>query len=431
MNQPWRDPWLPDGFARHDAALYCEQLPLSELADRFGTPLYVYSWSHIVGRVGGLRAAFSDWARPIALRYAVKANDNLALLRLLGQLDVGFDIVSGGELARVQRATGTAATTVFSGVGKRADELQDAITSGIQAIHVESAAELALLRRLAEANDTIVPVAVRINPDIDPGTHPKIATGNAAAKFGVPIELAGDLYAAIDGDPWLRAAGVACHIGSQLLQVDPLVAAAERVVAFAADLARAGIELEVIDLGGGFGIRYRQNDQELDLVELARRLQPLLDRQPWQVQFEPGRYLVGNAGVLVTSALYRKHNGRGDELIVCDAAMNDLMRPSIYGAWHEPFPVDIGSDAPRRVSLVGPICESSDVLVEDATLPPASRYALAGAGAYGSSMASNYNTRPRPAEVLVHGDRCWLIRERESLDMILGRDCFAELEAAS
>ena len=427
MDDSWRDPWLPDGFVRHDAMLCCERLPLTELAERFGTPLYVYSWQHIRERVASLRAAFADWARPVALRYAVKANDNLALLRLLGRFDVGFDIVSGGELERVRRATGAAATTVFSGVGKRADELQAALSAGVQAIHVESAAELALLRRLAEVSEAVAPVAVRINPDVDPKTHPKIATGNATAKFGVPVELAGELYAAIDADPWLRPVGVACHIGSQLLDPEPVVAAAERVTAFARELARTGIELDVVDLGGGFGIRYGRDDAELDLADLAARLRPLFDGQRWQLQLEPGRYIVGNAGMLVTTALYRKQNGRGDEIVVCDAAMNDLMRPSIYGAWHEPLPVEAVDGAARPLTLVGPVCESSDVLVEQAALPLAARYALAGAGAYGSSMASNYNTRPRPAEVLVDGDRCWLIRAREDLDALLGRDSFADV----
>ncbi|PIX76488.1 MAG: diaminopimelate decarboxylase [Rhodocyclales bacterium CG_4_9_14_3_um_filter_68_10] len=398
--------------------LHCESVPLPEIARRFGTPCYVYSAAALDEAWREFRAALAG--RDALVCYAVKANSNLAILARFARLGAGFDIVSGGELARVQASGGDCSRVVFSGVGKSEGELRQALETGILCFNVESAAELSRIERVAEAARRPAPIALRVNPDVDPLTHPYISTGLRTNKFGVPIEEAAELYLHASRSPHLRVIGIACHIGSQLLDPAPMLEASGKVLDFVLRLERDGIRLEHIDLGGGLGIRYREETPP-PIAEFLAPVAALFAQRPERLLFEPGRRLVGNAGVLLTRVEYLKPGAKRSFAVV-DAAMNDLVRPALYDAWH-----DIAAVAPRPgpaavYDIVGPVCESGDFLGTARTLALAESDLLAvmSAGAYGMSMSSNYNTRPRPAEVLVEGGAVRLVRRRETLADLLG-----------
>jgi len=346
----------------------------------------------------------------------VKANSNLAILDLLARLGAGFDIVSGGELARVLAAGGQASRVIFSGVGKSSGEIAGALEAGIRCFNVESEPELERIAAIAARVGKRAPVSLRINPDVDARTHPYISTGMAGNKFGIPHGRALEAYRHAARLPALRVTGIDCHIGSQILDTDPLDAALERVLELVDSLASEGIALEHVDLGGGFGIRYRE-EAPPDIGAYCRRLAARLHGRGYQVLLEPGRAIVGNAGVLLTRVEYLKTD-KARRFAVVDASMSELIRPALYEAWHDI--VAVREDAAREratYDVVGPVCESSDVLGSDRSLAvaPGDLLAILSAGAYGMAMASNYNSRPRPAEVLVDGARAHLVRSRETL----------------
>jgi diaminopimelate decarboxylase len=407
-------------FRRRHGRLHAEEVPLDDLATEHGTPLYVYSTATLSRHWRVLERSLRGL--PHLLCYAVKANSNLAVLSTLAGLGCGFDIVSAGELYRVIRAGGDPRKVVFSGVGKRDDEIAYALDERIKAIDVESAEELARVSAIARRRRTRAPVALRVNPAVDPRTHPYIATGLRESKFGISIPEARRLYAVAARDPALQVNGVAMHIGSQITEVEPFVDAIGRVVALVRELASQGIDIRHLDVGGGLGIPYL--DEEPPHPDAyGRAIKRALARFSGEVILEPGRVLVGNAGVLVTRVLYRKRNGRR-AFVVVDAGMNDLVRPALYGAYHVIEPVG----PPRReqmvVDVVGPVCESSDFLAQRRRLPVVETgeyLCVRSAGAYGFVMSSNYNARPRAAEVLVDGATAHLARRRETLaDLVRG-----------
>ncbi len=418
---------LPDGLpghphiARHGDTLMIEALPAAELAQRFGTPLYVYSRAGIEGAA----QAYADAARgrPVQLRYAVKANSSLGVLQLLARQGWGFDVVSAGELARVLAAGGDAAQVVFSGVGKTDAEIAAALRAGVQCLNVESLSELERIDRVAAQLGTPAPVSLRINPDVDPRTHPYISTGLRSNKFGIPQAQARQAYARCAALPHLRVRGIDVHIGSQITQLGPYLDALDRVLDLVHDIERDGIALHHLDLGGGLGIRYADETpptpaQWLDALHARLQARGQGHRQ---VLLEPGRSVVGNAGVLLCRVVTLKDTLERHFAVV-DAAMNDLMRPALYEAWMaiEPAQARDGRHA-RSYDVVGPVCESGDWLGRQRLLDLREDDVLAvlSAGAYGMAMASNYNTRPRAAEVLVDGAQVHLLRERESIDDLL------------
>ncbi|HUP31334.1 MAG TPA: diaminopimelate decarboxylase [Usitatibacter sp.] len=401
------------GLARIGADLALDGVPLGDIARRFGTPCYVYSRSLI-------EEAFREFDAGLAgvdhlICYAVKANPSLAVLDVLARMGAGFDIVSGGELARVLAAGGSAARIIFSGVGKSEAEMRAGLEAGIRCFNVESVPELERLDQVAGSMGVKAPVSLRINPDVDAGTHPYISTGMAGNKFGIPHPAALGAYRRAVALPNLRVTGIDCHIGSQILDVAPLDEALDRVLELVAALAREGIVLDHLDLGGGFGIRYR-DETPPDVGAYCRRLAQRLAGRGWQVQLEPGRAIVGSAGVLLTRVEYLKLD-KAKRFAVVDASMSELIRPALYGAWHDIVPVAARGDAPSRYDVVGPVCESSDVLGTDRSLAIAAGDVLAilSAGAYAMAMASNYNSRPRPCEVMIDGGRAVEVRSRESV----------------
>ncbi len=403
-----------DHFTYRNGRLYAEDAPVADIAASVGTPCYIYSRATIERHWHAFNRAFGD--HPHLICYAVKANSNLAVLNVLARLGSGFDIVSGGELERVLAAGGDPGKVVFSGVGKRRDELERALAVGIRCFNVESAAELDLLEQVAAEQDRRAPVSLRINPDVDAQTHPYISTGLKQNKFGIDPEQAMALYGQAAASPHLDVIGVDCHIGSQLTQVAPFVDALDRVLALAARLAEQGIHLHHLDLGGGLGIRYRDEEPPLP-ADHAAALMERLRGLPYEILLEPGRAIVGNAGILVTQVELLKP-GVEKSFAVVDAAMNDLLRPALYSAWQDIIPV-----APRtqgethRYDVVGPICETGDFLGKDRELniEPGDLLAVRSAGAYGFAMSSNYNSRPRVAEVMVDGERFQIIRRRETV----------------
>jgi len=420
----------PPAFIYSHNELHCERVALSRLAAKYGTPLYVYSATAIRERYRTLDQAFAGVDHTIC--YSVKANSNLSILRMLAQLGAGFDIVSGGELERVRLARKKALSkVVFSGVGKTEAELQEALNRGILIFNVESEGELELLSTCAAKMKTrkSANVAVRVNPDVPAETHPYISTGLREHKFGVPIGCARELYRQAARCSYLRVAGVSLHIGSQIADVAPFGLAMERALELVAQLAADGHEISFIDVGGGLGISYNGAEPE-DFTARARTyaeviLQPLqkLKAPKPHLLLEPGRSIVGPAGALLTRVLYQKQNG-AKRFTIVDAAMNDLIRPSLYGARHEIVPVAL--KRPEWESIVsdvaGPVCETADFLARDASLPavvPGDYLCVLDAGAYGMSLASNYNSRPRAAEVLVERKRARLVRRRESVKEIL------------
>ena len=400
------------------AKLYCEAVPLEALAARYGTPLYVYSAAMIRARMRAFTRAFRSI--PHTLCYSVKANSTRAILRLVAAEGAGFDVVSGGELQRVLRSRPKAATqVVFSGVGKTAAEMELALRSGILLFNVESASELNLLSATAIRLKKRAAVAVRVNPDVSAKTHPYISTGLHQHKFGVPIPEARSLYFHAAKQPYLTVAGVSVHIGSQITDVDSFQAALERVADLVRVLREQGHNIHYIDAGGGLGISYQgaQKSFEKQIAAFARAVIAPLRGMNLHLLLEPGRSIVGPAGVLLTRVLYRKTNNRKRFLIV-DAAMNDLVRPSLYGAYHEIVPVSRESRKTEITDVVGPICETGDFFARDRKLPLVNEgdlLALLDVGAYGYVLGSNYNSRGRAAEVLVDGAKARLIRRRESL----------------
>ncbi|OGU49253.1 MAG: diaminopimelate decarboxylase [Hydrogenophilales bacterium RIFOXYA1_FULL_63_33] len=402
---------------RIDGRLHLEGVALDTLAERFGTPLYVYSRQALESAYQTYADAFAD--TPHLICYAVKANSSLAILNLFARLGAGFDIVSGGELARVLAAGGDANKIVFSGVGKTVEEMRAALEAGILCFNVESASELHRLNWVAGELGKVAPVSFRVNPDVDPKTHPYISTGLKENKFGVPIADAPALYRLAAGLPNLAITGIDCHIGSQLTDLSPLADAADRVLALVDALAAEGITLHHIDLGGGVGIRYR-DETPPDLAAYGRELAGRFAGRREKLLLEPGRSLVGNAGLLLTRVEYLKP-GEDRNFAIVDAAMNDLMRPALYEAYHDIVAVDQRTTPSRRYDIVGPICETGDFLgfARDLVIEEGDLLALLSAGAYGMSMASNYNSRPRAAEVLIDKNEIHLIRERETQDSMI------------
>jgi diaminopimelate decarboxylase len=407
-------------FQYHGGELHAEQVPLARIAAQFGTPCYVYSRAALTSAWRDFDAAFAG--RDHLLCYAVKANPNIGVLNVFARLGSGFDIVSGGELARVLAAGGDPHKIVFSGVGKTATEMRAALQAGILCFNVESAPELELLNRVAGEMGVIAPVSLRVNPDVDAKTHPYIATGLKENKFGVAYNDALAVYRRARELPHLRIEGVDCHIGSQLTEVTPFVAALERVLALVDALAADGIAVHHIDLGGGLGIRYR-DETPPPVAEYAKSVIKTLGRRTQKLLFEPGRLLTGNAGVLLSEVLYLKH-GQDRNFAVVDAAMNDLMRPALYEAWHDVLPLRSAPSGGRIYDVVGPVCESGDFLARERQLSvnAGDLIAIASAGAYGMSMSSNYNTRPRAAEIMVDGDRVYPIRDRETIAQLMAAE---------
>ena len=400
--------------------LHAEDVPLSEIAARFGTPCYVYSRRAIEAAYQALDRALDGL--PHLICYAVKANSNLAVLDLLARQGAGFDIVSGGELARVLAAGGKPRSIVFSGVGKTEAEMEAALDVGILCFNVESAAELAALDTVARRMGRVAPVSLRVNPDVDPKTHPYIATGLKESKFGVAIADAPALYRHAHGLPNLAVRGVDCHIGSQITDLTVCMEAAEKMFALVDRIEADGQALEHVDLGGGLGIRYR-DEATIPFDDYARVVRAARGARRHRLLFEPGRVLVADAGLLLTRVCYLKPGGARDFAIV-DAAMNDLIRPALYEAWHPVDAVRPRADAPRRWQLVGPVCESADFLAHDRELALAAGdlLAIGGAGAYGFVMSSNYNSRPRACEVLVDGRSLHLARRRETIAELFAQE---------
>jgi diaminopimelate decarboxylase len=399
-------------FTRSGGELHAENVPLAAIAERFGTPCYVYSRAALEAGFRTFDAAFAG--TPHLVCYAMKANSNLAVLNILARLGSGFDIVSGGELARVIAAGGDPGRIVFSGVGKSAAEMEVALAAGIRCFNVESAAELDVLNAVAGRAGSIAPISLRVNPDVDPKTHPYIATGLKETKFGVAFTEAPALYRHAAGLPHIDVRGIDCHIGSQITDLSVYVETAEKMFGLVDRIESDGIPLHHIDLGGGLGIRYR-DEETIDPSAYALAVRRALGSRRHELLFEPGRFLVGEAGVLLTRVMYLKP-GAAQDFAVVDAAMNDLLRPALYDAWHLVEPVRPHGGASRRWQIVGPVCESADFLARDRELALAAGDLLAvrGAGAYGFVMSSNYNSRPRASEVIVDGDRAHLARPRES-----------------
>jgi len=409
-----------DYFEYRDGRLFGENVDLSRVAEEFGTPCYVYSRATIERHFRAFDAALAGQDHLVC--YAVKANSNLAVLNVLARLGAGFDIVSVGELERVLAAGGDPAKVVFSGVGKRADEIRRALEVGIRCFNVESEAELDRLNRIAGELGVRAPVSLRVNPDVDAKTHPYISTGLKENKFGVAIDQALGVYLRAAELPWIEVTGVDCHIGSQITQATPFVDALDRVLVLVDALLERGIALRHLDLGGGLGITYRSETPPLPGDYAAPLLARLAGRD-LEILIEPGRAIIGNAGVLLTRVEYLKHTEHKNFAVV-DAAMNDLLRPTLYGAWMNIVPVVPREPAAAKLyDVVGPVCETGDFLGKERelALEAGDLIAVRSAGAYGFSMSSNYNTRPRAAEVMVDGAAVHLVRERERIaDLFAG-----------
>jgi diaminopimelate decarboxylase len=408
-------------FKYKNGELYCEGVPVRTVAQRVGTPFYLYSSNTLSNHFRAFDSAFAGVEHVIC--FALKSNSNGAVLRLLGREGAGADIVSGGELFRALRAGIDPQRIVYAGVGKRRDEIEYALKVGILMFNVESGEELLALDRAAKEMHTVARIALRVNPDIDPRTHAYISTGLKENKFGIPIDQALEFYQTAKSLANLEVVGVHQHIGSQITEVQPFVDALEKLVGFVNELKSAGIGIQYINIGGGLGIPYKDETPPLP-KDLAQAIRPLLKNCGCTIVMEPGRAIVGNAGILVTSALYHKDGGAKRFLIV-DAGMNDLIRPSLYEAYHDIRPVVEPANAAEAVfDVVGPICESGDFLAKDRTMPEIRQgelLAVMSAGAYGFSMSSNYNSRPRAAEVLVRGNDYFVVRERETYtDLVNG-----------
>jgi diaminopimelate decarboxylase len=398
--------------------LCCEGVGVAAVAARFGTPTYVYSRAGILANFERLRRGLKKISPLIC--YSVKANSNLRILNLLRQAGAGFDIVSGGELERVRRVGADAARVVYSGVGKTREEIDAGLSAGILMFNVESAGELDLIEARARELGKRANVSLRINPDVEAHTHPYISTGQVIHKFGVLKGDAVELYRRAASSTHLNVRGIACHIGSQILEVEPFLEALEELLGVAKALSGAGISVEFLDLGGGLGIRYA-NEEPLDVERLMGELTRRLDGSPYRLILEPGRALVADAGILLARVLYVKRNEQKN-FIVVDAGMNDLMRPALYGSYHEILPAQQRESRKFRADVVGPLCETGDFLAQDreiADVTPGDLIAIMTVGAYGFVLTSNYNSRPRPAEVLVSDDTMDLIRPRERVEDLM------------
>ncbi len=401
-------------FEYRDGVLYCEDVELSGLAERAGTPCYVYSAGAILSRYRAYDDGLAGTAHRVC--YAVKANSNLSILRLLAQAGAGFDIVSGGELHRVIQAGGDPASVVFSGVGKSRAEIDYALEQGIRNFNCESEAEIALISSLASRLGKTASIAIRVNPDVDAATHPYISTGLKEHKFGIDIAEVEAVYLRAAALPGISMDGVSCHIGSQLLDAAPLVEAARKLLALIERLRAQGIGIKELDLGGGLGVPYQPGDPEPGIATFLAEVRSLVAGTGLHLLFEPGRSIVAEAGVLLSRVLYRKTNG-GKEFVIIDASMTELIRPALYDAHHEILPLRQCKFGTVKADVVGPVCESGDFLAIDRTVAnvlPGDMVAVMTAGAYGFVMASNYNARPRPAEILVEGAMWRTVRVRES-----------------
>lgn len=407
-----------DHFHRRDGRLLAEEVDLERIAAAAGTPAYVYSTAALADRVRRLRQAWAPLAP--AIHYAVKANGNLGVLRVLRDEGVDFDVVSVGEIHRVLAAGGDASRIDFAGVGKRRDEIDRALEVGIGTFNAESASELATIDEVARARGQRARVALRVNPDVDAFTHRHITTGRHENKFGMDFASARQLAAVGDGMEGVELVGLHVHIGSQMIRVEPYAEGVRLSVELARELRDRHGGFGNLNIGGGFGIDYRDNEAPA-MTAFAEAVIPMIEGTGFLLQMEPGRLIVGNAGVLITRVLHVKESG-GRRFVVCDAAMNDLMRPSLYDAYHRIEAVAPRAGALEPVDLVGPVCESADTFGRDREMPPLQAgdlIAIRSAGAYGFAMAHNYNARPRPVEVLVAGDRIGVVRERETLDDLL------------
>ncbi|HHC72594.1 MAG TPA: diaminopimelate decarboxylase [Thiotrichales bacterium] len=406
-----------DHFQFEQGVLHAEEVPLPAIAERVGTPCYIYSRATLERHWRAFDDAFGDY--PHLICYAVKANSNLAVLNLLARLGSGFDIVSRGELERVLAADGDPAKVVFSGVGKRVEEMERALEVGIRCFNVESEQELERLDRVAGAHGVKAPVSLRVNPDVDPQTHPYISTGLKENKFGIEFREAAELYRRAAEMPNLQVLGIDCHIGSQLTELQPFLDALDRVLGLIYLLESEGIAIRHLDIGGGLGIRY-DTEEPPHPREYAAAVIERLGVRKLEILVEPGRAIAGNAGILLTRVEYLKHTPHKHFAIV-DAAMNDLLRPALYDAWQRIVPVERREGLmPRAYDVVGPVCETGDFLGKDRELAieEGDLLAVRSAGAYGFSMSSNYNSRPRAAEVMVDGDRIHVVRERESIESL-------------
>ena len=403
-----------ESFNYRDGSLFAEGVALSAIAERFGTPTYVYSRAHIEAQYRAYAGALDGV--PHLVCFAVKANSNLGVLNLLARMGAGFDIVSSGELERVLAAGGDAGKVIFSGVGKSRDDMRRALEVGVHCFNVESTDELERLQEVAAEQGVRAAISLRVNPDVDAGTHPYISTGLKENKFGIAIADAEAVYARAASLPNLTVLGVDCHIGSQLTSLPPFLDALDRLLTLIDRLAARGIQIRHLDLGGGLGVRYKDETPPLasDYIAAVRQR---IEGRALTLVFEPGRSIVANAGVLLTQVEYLKHTEHKDFAIV-DAAMNDLIRPALYQAWMDVVPVQQRDGEKRRYDLVGPICETGDFLAKDRELALAEGDLLAvrSAGAYGFVMSSNYNTRGRAAEVLVDGEQAYEVRRRETLE---------------
>ena len=409
-------------FQYREGQLHAESVPLDRIAEAVGTPTYVYSRAALEANWRAFDQGLAS--HDATIRYSVKSNSNLAVLALFAQLGSGFDIVSGGELERVIRAGGRPDQTVFSGVAKSRDEIAQALESGIFSINLESHAELVRIHEVARSLDLKAPISVRVNPDVDAKTHPYISTGLQDNKFGVNAEQMHAIFEYASQQPHLDIVGIAVHIGSQMTSLDPIVEAIDRVVDLTEQLAKNGISIRHLDLGGGLGVRYR-DEQPPTIDDYCKAVLDVLQRRSCQaaISIEPGRSVTANTGVFLSRVEYLKSNAQKHFALV-DGAMNDLIRPALYDAWMDIVPVRQSNSPTKLFDVVGPVCESADFLGKQRPLAIDSGDLLAvhGAGAYGAVMASNYNSRPKPAEVLVDGDQFDIIRSRETIDEMLGTE---------
>jgi diaminopimelate decarboxylase len=412
-----------DRFAYLDGRLTCEGVPVADIAADVGTPVYVYSRRTALDHFERLRAAFSPFDPLVC--YSVKANGNLSVLRALREAGSGFDVVSGGELHRALRAGADPSTIVYAGVGKTRVEIRAGLEAGILMFNVESEAELAAIEDEAQKTGRTAPVSIRVNPSVDPHTHTYIATGLPETKFGLDLDRARALAETLPERPHLNLIGIHVHIGSQITELAPYVEAVGKTISFLDECRDLGLPVEWLNIGGGFGIRYREDDDPRTAEEFGAALNPMISAANVRLALEPGRFIIGNAGVLLVRVLYLKQAGRR-RFVIVDGGMNDLIRPSLYGAYHRVWPVrtDHAVDEGGTVlcDIVGPICESGDFLAKDRRLPEVDEgdlLAVFSAGAYGASMASNYNGRPRPAEVLVDGEGWRVVRRRETFEDLL------------
>jgi diaminopimelate decarboxylase len=426
-----------DHFHYRDGHLYCEELPVAELAAKYGTPLYLYSQAAIVGGLKALQTAFAE-LKPLVC-YSVKANSNLSILKVMAEQGSGFDVVSGGELYRVEKAGGKSGRTVFAGVGKTDEEIAAGLKAGVLMFNVESEAELDAIVRVARAVGVVAPLALRVNPDVDPKTHRYISTGKKESKFGMDIDRSLALGEAIRGNPHVKMIGVHMHIGSQITTTDPYAGASGKAVDLIARFRAMGHPISWFNMGGGFGINYKGHEAK-SVEEFARVVVPAIRPTGCRLAMEPGRVIAGNAGILVSRVLYTKQSGE-KRFLIQDAAMNDLIRPALYESFHRIWPVDVPAGLPAPPDdyeaaiegtepwdVVGPVCESGDFLAKDRALPRLDRgdlLAIFSAGAYGMVMASNYNTRPRAAEVLVDGAAARLVRRRETYEDLVEQELAA------